>query len=316
MDPPAPRRLVPRSGAGRYGSVLLACVAFFAFVAGPAVGQDAESALPDLVDLELQWRAAMDAHESALGVLQIEQRAYSRLLDEVTAAERAGDEGRYADAQRRFRQQSDELDLQKVRVQRRLEELEAARRAYLEGLDDHRRYLRERLEATESSTTAERLRTLLDGILARYREVDRSLDRLQPRLVLGPLVDIDERDTATDVRQKASLLGAHMESVDSVLADFDREIERLEARQRDQRRQADFRAGVRRFDDTRPPVGGNPPRDRVDRPELAPDSLESAPLTLEERIEELKGIRRNLLEYRNAMEERAEKFRRYLGSIT
>ena len=117
------------------------------------------------------------------------------------------------------------------------------------------------------------------------------------------------------VRNKASYLERRIEQADSVIAEKDREIERLQSRLRTQRTRESFRSGLGRFDDTRTPVGSDP-REGEPTAAVAADSTALSGQTLERRLEEIRAVRQQLQHYRDRMAEKVREFRAYLETIT
>lgn len=304
------RRRAKRSRRWWFGAVLSALV--LATVPAAAAAQSGRSLPDSIVQLDLEYRRDLRSYEAAVASEDVIRREWERLFQLLRSAEGEREDSLSGE----FHVKSGELRAQRRRVEERQQELEASRRALLDALYARREELEAQIDRAVTEGRRNDLTALRTDVLIRAAELQEAASEVVlPRFALRNLVDLDDRNTPEEVRAKLGLVERQIAHVDSTSAEWGREIEQLEARLDDrdrQRARADFRAAVDRFDDIRPPVGG-PPRER---PPEAPQEGADQPLTLEERIAQLKQSRETLAEVRAQLVARAEKFRAYLRKIT
>ena len=257
---------------------------------------------------QLEYRAAVAQHEAARSAFEVVDRQLSVALSELTQVRRGGDQNAVARAFAIAQERSRPVRDQGLRVREAGEVVEEARRALIEMLTVR---LTELLSRMTLATGAEAAR--LDAIWRDHNNQLEALEseaedpfRLDP-VVLGEIT-FDQRDTPEDREDKARLLERMAAMADTAIQVYDRQIEGLQDRLRQERSYQDFLARTRRFGDTPPVV---PTRPVGDPPAQATDST-GAPVpsaTLEERIELLRTDRENLLMYRDQLLIRAEQFR-------
>ena len=322
--PSTHRRDAPGSGAGLPAGVggavrplgmlvTVAVVLLSGLVApGPVGAQEGTDAF-DLVQLQRRYEAAVSACEAAVLARRADQPEYDRRLQEVSQADRSGDETALAQAQTRFLEISQVIDERQRRVVEQCNRADQVRRDYLEALDARRRALEDELAASTDARRRADLRGLLADIDNRYSELEADRGGLEVQLVMRPLIDIAATDTPDAVELKAAFLERMITMADSVLADLDTEMERLESRLRRQQQRENFQANLGRFEDTRTPVGSS--GDERDRP-AAGDSTALSPQSLEERIRAIRDARLRVEFYREQMLARVREFEEYLARIT
>jgi hypothetical protein len=269
----------------------------------------------EMVRVQREYEAAFASCEAAILARNVEQEGYEGALARVDAAGRTGDEEAWEAANREFLQISRVLDEFQRRIRERCDASETARKAYLGVLDDRRRGLEDELTGDPTPERRADVLDLLEDLDFRYQEIEEGTTGLETRFVMRPLIEIDERDTPDAVRNKAAYLERRVQQADSVIADYDREIERIDSRIRTQRTRDNFRSGLGRFDDTRTPVGSDP-REGEASPGVAADSTALSGRTLERRLEEIRAVRQQLQSYRDQMMEKVDEFRSYLERIT
>ena len=277
--------------------------------------------VPTLQDLELAYHSARNVHELAVQAWVLQDRRMGQALAEVESANAGGDEDRINRAYARFRREAVQLQSWELDVDRRAEELAAARESYLAALREERRELAaQRDRAVDPQELAE-LEVLLgatnnkvqDLILGSPMEQENDLPVLSE-------ITISRLDSPEDIRGKAGLLDHRANQYEAQLVEMTRILEELREDQRWDRAARDALADRERFGATRPPVvpppagGVNPP----DRSQLLPPGTDTTgvaarPLTLDERIAVLEASIVELADYVQQVRDRAAFFRSRAG---
>ena len=250
-----------------------------------------------------EYRTAESAYNFALNSRYLAYDLYNQAIAETTDARNSGDEERFDRALAVFQESAKELELSNRLLAEAGDELEQARRAYLERVQDHVDELYEELPriADESDRTLVLRRidnlTYEADLLARPVETD-----YDP----FPEITIDPRDTREEIRAKAEVLERQAARDGDLLLDIDAQIESYERRRRHARMWQDFGADLFRFDDLQVPVG---------TPDAASDNTIGliGNEELSQRLEELNRSREFLTQRRNIATARAQEFRRRSG---
>lgn len=300
-------------GAGLLGA--LAAILALAVAPPPAAAQ-AQSLEELVVQRRLEYRAARDAFDAARSAYSVVERQFSAALSEVSQARRANNDDRLQRAYAQAQDRSVPLRDQDRHLAEAREALGEARGALIQTLTGRQEQLVRQMDAARSAEE----RASLDAL---FRDISAELQRLEaeegetyrvtPVEVL-PEVTFDPRDGPDEIRAKAEILERQAAVADSAIQNSERQIENLNGRLRNERLRRDFVAGTDRFDDTRVPVvTGLPSGD----PTSPTDSTVAGarPLTLEERIENLREYIRQLESYRDQLLIRATQFRRAVGSV-
>jgi hypothetical protein len=279
----------------------------------PAIAR-AQSLEDLVVQRRLELRQARADYDAALAAFSVVEQQWSAALEEVNRARRSGDEDALERAFALAQDRAGPLRAQDQRVEEARGALDARRQVLVQVIT-----LRlEQLVAQMDAAPSRQQRTELDLLFRDLQNEMRGLEaeaedtfRLEP--VFLPEVTFDPRDGPDDLRSKAQLLERQAADIDTVLVDTDRRMDALEGRLRIQRQRGDLLAGVERFDDTRVPVvvgaqsAGGVPADSA--------GVGTRPLTLEERIEELRIYRTQLEVYRDQLLIKAETFRQRIRSV-
>lgn len=292
--------------------ILPAGLAILLVLLQPTGGARAQE--PSLLDLDLEYQAALSSHRAARDAWEVVFRRWEQALTTVDDARSRGDGEAWDEAQRRFRSEADELQLRERRVWETRETLEEVRTAYLRVLDRRRRDLEAELDSGLPPERREDVRILLDDVLNKYGELESARVDPEPQLAFFPTIRPDPRDGPDEYAQAVAFLERKDERAERAMEQIDEEIERIQARMRgDRQRQglSDFRAGLGRYGDTRPPVGSTA-GERDERPAPADSTAAADVPTLEERLERLVGDRRQLQAYRDQLQARIREFRRLL----
>jgi hypothetical protein len=267
-----------------------------------------------VVQRRLEFRQARADYDAALAAFSVVEQQWSAALEEVNRARRSGDEDALESAFAAAQDRAGPLRGQEQRVEEARGTLDARRQVLVQVIT-----LRlEQLVAQMDAAASRQQRTELDLLFRDAQNELRALEaeaedtfRLEP--VVLPEVTFDPRDGPDDLRSKAQLLERQAADIDTLLLDTDRRMEALDSRLRIERQRGDLLAGVERFDDTRVPVvvgapgGGAVPADSA--------GVGTRPLTLEERIEELRVYRTQMEAYRDQLLIKAETFRRRIRSM-
>jgi hypothetical protein len=304
-------RRVP-GGMGRRAAVPWVLLA--ALGVAPLAAQDAAS----LASLDRQYQSAEQAHHAALTAAEAQRLILDEEFARVELARSRGDEDALDEAYRRFRTQSRELQRLEDRTRQTESQWIEARQALLNGLDRERRALEAQLPTTANPRTTGLIYDRLQGVTSQYQELEQTpIEPSPPALLFSQSsLSFDPRDGRDDFQAKAELLEWRAETADSVIADLDRQIERLESRLRFEQNSRDFLGGLERFGDAELPAIA--PRPESVREEGVPadedDSEEGVPL--EQRISELKTIQDRLRQQRDLDLSLANEFRKRLAQST
>jgi hypothetical protein len=238
-------------------------------------------------------------------------------LVQVNRARARGDDDALEDAYRRFHEESKEL----MRLEDRTREAEAnlvrARQALLDGLDREMMALEARLVAATDPRTIGTIYDLLQGVTSQYRELENEsfVPATATALFSSRSIVFDVRDGRDELQAKAEILERRAQDADSLIADFDRQIERLQGQLRLERNRSDFLGSVERFGDTQLPAIA--PRPETVREEGVPATSTGIEENVdpETRIEELRALQDRLREQRERDLELAGQFRERLMQI-
>lgn len=263
----------------------------------------------------LELRAARATHESARRMFEVVDRQFSAALDEVRDARNSGDGERLERAYARALDRSVPLRDQERRLEEAQAALDAARDRLIEVLEARLEQLVREMDAASSAQERTRLDVLFRDLSSELQSLEAEAGgtfRIDP--VVLPEIIFDPRDGPDELRFKAEVLERKAADADSVIRNTEGLIQTLSNRLRTQRQVRDMVASLDRFGDTRVPVvTGAPPGDRTS----VTDStvVGARPLTLEERIEELRDYVTQLQAYRDQLLIRAEQFRRSVGAV-
>lgn len=300
---------------------------FGALVRGVARGICALLLLPRLAGaqenpsrqvLEPEYLQAKAEYEAAFRALEALESRLQQAGEEVDSARAAQDEARTNRAYDLLIQLSGDHRLQRQRVDEKAEELRDAQSRLLSLLRGSVDELLAQVAAATDDEERANLAAILEDTDNRRREL---LAEEEPETDLEPMRDvtISPTDLPIDIRRKAATLDYRADQHEARLEGIDQRLEELREDQRRSRSVSDFLSGVERYGDTQLPVGRPgaqvaPPPDR-DEPLPGADSLavETRPLTLEERIEQLEALRVELEERIRLIREKAERFRALAG---
>lgn len=292
---------------GRSRGLLLSAlmvVAGFTAVAPVA----AQSTLELLAQRRTEYRAALDALQSARSSLQVIEQQFNAALRDIERARSTGDDDALATARARFQDLSVPKADRELRVQETAESVVEARRSVIEILIVRQSELIAMIDAAASAAERQRLGLELEDVSNQLNELEDEAEG--PAVVMPtvmPSVNFDPRDGPTELLNKAQILERTAAVVDTVILDTDEQIQAFEERLRNERRRRDLLAGIDRFGDRILPTG--PPR--TDPTVQSSDSTAAGgrPVTLEERLEALRVYREELVEYRDQLLIKAEQFR-------
>jgi type II secretory pathway pseudopilin PulG len=284
--------------------------------ARPGAAQEATT----LQERELAYRAALSAYRAALDAREVVESLFNREMREVRAA-RGTD--RADQAWDEFYRAQAELTRMDRRVERELERVEEAGRAFLAALDDRREELLARAD-TLPPAEAEDIALLLLDLRNQIEEVDGELSEAREPLAPTPpdqdQITLEPDDTRQDLELKAQILEDRAARYDSTVVDLDREIDQLVERRRNDRRVRDLVASLDRFDDRALPVvprrseGGGGAEVGAEGQVSDTTALDAREMTLEARIDNLESLRERLVQYRNLILEQARLVRERLGT--
>ncbi len=301
-------------GARRRGRTVSLSLLFFLTSALPLGGQEA----PNIQALESEYLAARAEYEAAFLALEALESRYSQALDEFDAARASDDETRANRAFTAVQQLGAERRAQDRRVEEKAQNLRDARSRLLEALGTRLEGLIQEVDAATDPEDRRQLALILADRNNRYLELRGEED---PETTLEPMPDlvISPSDSPRDILRKAGTLDFRAEQYQARLTDVERRLEELRRDQRRARAVQDFVAGLERYDDTRLPVV--PPSTRAVDPSdpgqvpAGADTLgvEARPLTLEERIENLELLGREMEERLQQIRDKANRFRRLAG---
>jgi len=253
----------------------------------------------------LEYRAAEDAYESALGGRAAAEARFARVTQELEDARRAGDDQRLNDALAEVQRNASELLGFDSRVAETAATLEVERGRYLEILDIQLDFLAEDIEFASTAADSAQLGAMYVDLRNRFTEVEiDERGRVTMVALVMPEISATPRDGPRALRAKADLLALRAQQADSLIAYIDRELVDLERRARRDRAMQTLQRGVERFDDTRVPV----------RPATqADDGTQPVAETPEQRVESLRTLREVYVERRDRALSRADEFRVLAG---
>lgn len=265
--------------------------------AGPLDAQETSS----LAQIQARHESAVRNYDAAVTAAEAQRLLLDEELVRVNLARERRDDDALTQAHRRFQAESKEL--------RRLEDttrdaesaLRQARQALLDGLDQARLALEAQLVATTDQRTTLLIYDRLQGVTSQYQELES--ESLVPPAAATALfssgsIVFDDRDGRDELLAKAEILERRAQDADSLIAELDRRIERLQSRQRLERNRNDFLGGVERFGDTQLPAIATRP-ESVREEGVPADSTEiEGSLPLETQIEELRDLQDWLREQR------------------
>lgn len=268
-----------------------------------------------LTERELEYRAALRAHEAAVAARQVVENTWRTALDSVNAARRSGDRERLDRAQAAFLAQTTEFERLDNRVRATEDTLTGAREALLDALDRRAAQLGE--EADTARTPARRQQIVMQArdLRLQYQEIVREgADVLTPTPVFYPgILAYDPRDTPNLLRGKADLVERRVELVQTQLDEAGERIESLERLIRLRRQQENFNAPLDRFGDVQVPVVTGGGSQNQDEEEMA-DSAGRQPPTLEEQLSAWRLQEEQLGLLLRQLEENLLRFRARIGA--
>lgn len=269
---------------------------------------------------EARYLRAVAEFEAVREELERLLGAHGAMMNEFTAVRRTSGE-RAADdlfRQRRVAEMWALLQSLDAAARERREEVEDARRVYLQVLDGREGELLDRLDGNPPPGIRTQLEREIARIRAEYRRVEREREPLA-EVMLRPVPNLvaDPRDRPSDLLRKASYLEDDVaEGYTAIIAVLDREIADRERRLQQERARGDFFAGLRRFETDLPPAtsggarsgGAQPDEDRATEAGAQGASV-FAELPLTEQVEHLRSIRAQAVAFREDVLERARTFR-------
>lgn len=298
-----------------------------AFVMALGLGLAAPSALsaqgPTLQEAQARTRYLLA--QAAYRSLEQEARQLERVLTPATATVlRERESGNTRAAQDVFSSTFIGTAFQAMSLDARSRalrtELDQRRRSYLQVLDAREAVLIQRLSENPTATQRAELNRQIAELREAYLAVERERDTLV-EVMIRPIPQIQalRTDTPRDLRDKAQYLENVGRGYDAVIELLDAEIETREKRLALLRGSRDFRAGIGRFGEDRPPATAALPRPGTGRTEDeraagAPDSgfvLED--LALEDQIGVLRSIRMQADDAANEVRRQARNFERLAG---
>jgi hypothetical protein len=189
--------------------------------------------------------------------------------------------------------------------------LDRARSALLAALDDRVGQVEGQFASARPTGDRTRLAALLRDLENQREEVEATVEEAAPRIQLAyyRTIDFDPRDTPETMVAKAELLRDRAAQADSSLAKIDRDIAALQDRVRRNRDVQSLVAGLGRFGDVEPPVGAPGRRDPPDLLARADSAGVARPrATIEQRLEDLQLLRRQMQDAKRQFLERAGLF--------
>ncbi|GMR13084.1 MAG: hypothetical protein BMS9Abin29_1283 [Gemmatimonadota bacterium] len=260
--------------------------------------------LPTVAQLRLEYQEAASTLEAAVAAFEVVESRFNQAIDELTVAKESGDEGRLDRAYASAQAAAPAIRVAEARVREKNEEAEEARARLGEGLEAEL----DRLYSAEDTVPIEGLADLRITIVDMENELDEVRGSfvgfaVQPAILVQ--LRIDPTDGPNDILNKADLLERRAARHTANLSEIDGRLEELRKRQRLQRARNTALAGVRRFDDSRVPVG--PPGQGSSQ--TPPGGVVEPAETIEEQIRGLEQVRERLVELRDEIIERAGQFR-------
>lgn len=246
--------------------------------------------------------------------------SYSRIVESLSAARRAGDDRRAEEIYPDFIEPAARMTALGIELRERSRDFQVARRDYLRALEARLDEIVEQLEdPTLPSFQRDRLETLYSEMSQTYGEVQRERDPVEEAMLRPlPTFAIAETDGPQELRDKASYLENEVAGdYEAVIAFTTQEIVIRERRLRMEREGADLRADLSRFDADRLPGTGVGGTTGAARPEDGDMILDGpfifADLPMNDQVEILRSIRAQAAEARTEALERAELFRARAG---
>lgn len=284
--------------------------ALLAVVAALTVAQSASAQSTEQIIGEArgEYDAAVLTHAAAQRALEVIDRRFYTAIFNGDRARSAGDGVRLADARSAAQALVGTLTDAMNRVAAAAGTVRSSRQLLIDLLILYQVELIELAEAAPSAAQRSDYDALLSDTSNELAELEGDLDdgsSLDP--VARPDIFVDPRDGPDQILGKAQILERTAALLDTAVLAVDEEIAGLETRRDTERRQRDFMARARRFDDLNPPIG-TPRRD----PDVQSSDSTAAggrPLTLDERIEVKRTYKQVLLDRRDAHLERARDFR-------
>lgn len=297
---------------GKLGVAVLVAVATV-LSAAPAVGQEG-SVIQRLSRYQAEYDVALDNHHAAIGARDVQAQRWSDELANVAAAQ--GDDNLYRAAMAACQAVALELNRLEIRVRQTEDSLMVARGRLLGALDERRDVLQDEYAAA-SGAEAQQIRALLADVVNQYDSLEAEASaNPTPELPLSVTVTLSPRDDRTSLNLKVSILQQQTQDARDLIQQTEREIERLQTRQRMERSGRDFMAGVDRYGAAEPPTG--PPNLGSAREGVIPPDSTAAEQTipLEKRISDLQVFREQLEDFIGRAQARATEFRNRLRIIS
>lgn len=292
----------------RPGATLLGLVCA-ASVFGP-LAASAQTVETLVVERRREYVAARDAWEAARSALSVLEGQFSSALEAVSRAKRTNDQDALERALAVAQDRSLPLQAQTQRVEDAYQSFQAGRQRLVNVITVRLEQLVGAAETASSAARRNEINRLIRDLSNELRGLEREAGeevRLNP--VVLPDISHDPRDLPEEREIKAQLLERRAAIADTVIAQVDAEIAGLQDRARLLRNVGDFVAGTERFDDTNLPV--LPGSSTAERGGTPVDSTRAGrrPLTPQERIEQLRRYREQLVLHRDQALVRARIFR-------
>ena len=280
-----------------------------------AGGSLAAQAPVNLTQARLAYQAAELEAEAARLAFEARDHQWTEVMDSITASRDRGD------------------DEMRATWFAQAETLAGARSAARERLEEQSRLVRDR---------GGRFATLLDQEIERLVQAADTASALSFRninAIVGDLeverdqlvrestanvqdvalasISIDPIDGPDDILAKAELLEYRAQQADENILDIDNQLGTLRQRERFDRSRRDNLSELGRFDDNRLPVGPagrGPDPDPVVSVAPADSVAVDWPRTLEDQIEGLERLRRDLVSFRDQLRARATSWRSVAGA--
>jgi hypothetical protein len=163
-------------------------------------------------------------------------------------------------------------------------------------------------DSLDLATTIEDTRFRIEAL----RQAENPPETLEPE----PDIVITRTDTPAQIRAKATFLDLRADQAEAQLVEYGRRLEQLQREQSLERRSQDFLDGVARYDAATLPVAAvrpGQPTEAGDIPVVDTLGGQTAPLSLEERIQSLLLLQVALTERIQRVRAKAQNFRRQAG---